>query len=412
MDENHPVGIRNIHVSAVNVDFLPVLQDAPVPIAVYSEDGLFLLINREIQDTTGYSQKEIATFEDWDSCLRRGAAVPIEQHLGPVFEEEAGSHVVQMRVKTAAGETLRWECYLAPIGRTPEGLRVGMMIASDATRWADHEQRLEAEKSRLEEEVHSRTKDLNATISALMNEIEERKRMSEALSLSRERLKQVSRRTLNVLEADRKKVSKDLHDSIGASLAAIKFSLEEKEIKRAQNQGRLDDSLEQEISYLLAAIKETKRISANLRPTILDDLGLMATLKWYLRQFQRLYGNIRVDWTSEISEDDVPESMKIIIYRIVQEGLSNAEKHGNADHVRLHLKFTDEKHAICLSIEDNGQGFDPREAEAKKDPLSGYGLTAMRERCEIFGGSFRIESRIGHGAKIRATLPRYDDTLP
>ena len=253
--------------------------------------------------------------------------------------------------------------------------------------------------------MSERTKDLNATISALQNEIAERKRMSDALTLSRERLKHISRRTLNVLEADRRTVSKELHDSIGASLAAIKFSLEDKEMRREQNSGRLDQSLTQEIGYLLETIKETKRISANLRPTTLDDLGLMATIDWYLRQFQRMYGNIQVHYTTEITEADVPEAMKIIIYRIIQEGLSNAEKHSEASSVRLQIAFSDGRRSISLFIEDNGRGFNVEEVLSEKDPLSGYGLTAMRERCEIFGGSFHIESTIGKGSKINAILP-------
>jgi signal transduction histidine kinase len=176
-------------------------------------------------------------------------------------------------------------------------------------------------------------------------------------------------------------------------------------MKRDQHGGRLDEPLEQEIAYLLATIKETKRISANLRPTTLDDLGLMATIHWYLRQYQRMYGNIRVDYSASITEDDVPEPMKIIIYRIIQEGLSNAEKHSEARSVRLHMEFSDGKRSISLFIEDDGRGFDVRETLSKTDPLSGYGLTAMRERCEIFGGAFRIESRMGKGTRIHAILP-------
>jgi signal transduction histidine kinase len=270
----------------------------------------------------------------------------------------------------------------------------------------DHDERhLELIKDHLEQLVAERTHDLHATIHALENEILERKRMGEALHNSRERLKIMSRRTLHVLEADRRTVSKELHDSIGAGLAAIKFSLEEKEIRRVRDRGVLEDSLEQEIAYLAAMIKESKRISANLRPTTLDDLGLMATIQWYLRQFRRLYGDIRIDFTSEISEDDVPESMKIILYRIIQEGLANAEKHSDAGAVRLHMAFSDGKDAISLLIEDDGRGFNVDEVLSQKDPLSGYGLIAMRERCEIFGGSFHIESHAGTGTKIIAVLP-------
>ncbi len=249
------------------------------------------------------------------------------------------------------------------------------------------------------------TKTFDATIMALKNEIAERKRMGDALALSRERLKSLSRRVLDIMEADRRTVSKELHDSIGANLAAIKFSLEEKEMKREQGHGSLDESLNPEIAHLLETIKETKRISANLRPTTLDDLGLMATLKWYLRQFRRLYGDIHIDFSTDIVEQDVPEAMKIIIYRIVQEGLSNAEKHSEADTVRLRINFANAGRSISVLIDDNGRGFDVGEAFSKKDPLSGFGLTAMRERCEIFGGAFHIESQPGQGTRINAIMP-------
>ena len=183
------------------------------------------------------------------------------------------------------------------------------------------------------------TESLDSVILELKKGIAEREHIAEALSLSRERLQRLSRKTLDVLEADRQTISKELHDSIGASLAAIKFSLEEKEMTRLQNKGRLDESLDQEIAYLMETIKETKRISANLRPTTLDDLGLLATIEWYIRQFKQLYGDIQIDYTTEIVEQNIPEAMKIIIYRIIQEGLSNAEKHSEASVIRLSLSI-------------------------------------------------------------------------
>ena len=172
---------------------------------------------------------------------------------------------------------------------------------------------MEVLMDQLEQQVSARTEALNATIAKLKNEIIEKNRISDALALSREHLKKISRHTLDIL------------DSIGASLAAIKFSLEEKEVKRSENGNQLNDSLNQEVGYLSATIKETKRISANLRPSTLDELGLTATIDWYLRQFQRIYRDIHIEYSSEIAEKDVPEAMKINIYRIIQEGLTNAE---------------------------------------------------------------------------------------
>lgn len=251
----------------------------------------------------------------------------------------------------------------------------------------------------------SQTGSLDQTIESLRAEMAERARMSEALAYSRERLKRMSRHTLDILEADRRTISRELHDSIGASLSAIKFSLEEKDLLLARSRGSVDVSLEREINTILETIKETKRISAHLRPTILDDLGLLATIEWYTRQFQRSYGGVAISYNAEVSEDDVPEPIKINIYRIIQESLSNAERHGNASHIKLALEFCDGKRSISLVIEDNGRGFEVAELELEKDPMSGYGLTAMRERCEIFGGSFHLDSKPGKGTRVNAILP-------
>jgi len=389
----------------IEAPYFQALNNAPVPVFVSREDSRLLLINRTVEKLTGYSAETFTTIHDWAERLRMentdGTGNPFADH----FEPEQALRPVHVTVRTKSGKLLTWELFNAPLGRMADGQGLVITIASDVTDKIEHQQHLENLMDHLEKEVTRRTRDLNMTIEALEKEIAEKNRMSEALTLSKERLKQMSRRTLHVLEADRRTVSKELHDSIGASLAAIKFSLEEKEMKRDQQDGRLDNSLEQEIAFLLATIKETKRISANLRPTTLDDLGLMATIQWYLRQFQRMYGKVRVDYSTDISEKDVPEPMKIIIYRIIQEGLSNAEKHSEAQSVRLHMAFSDGKRSISLLIEDDGRGFDVQEVLSTTDPLSGYGLTAMRERCEIFGGSFRIESRIGEGTRIKAILP-------
>ena len=260
-------------------------------------------------------------------------------------------------------------------------------------------------KDRLGQEIYNKQQELRAVVDELKAENSEPEKIAIALTLSEERIKLLSKRTLEVLEADRQTISKELHDSIGASLAAIKFSLEEKELARVQNKGQLDESLDQEIAYLLKTIKETKRISANLRPSTLDDLGLMATIDWYLRQFKQLYGNIQIHYSVDVDEQNIPEAMKIIIYRIIQEGLSNAKKHSEASSIQLNLKFADGNNAISLSLADNGRGFDVKKILSLKDPLSGFGLTAMQERCEIFGGTFHIDSNHDKGTKITAILP-------
>lgn len=410
MVESHTVWLEKVANTGKMEDyndehaFFQILYDAPIPILIAQEDGQFLMVNHQFRESTGFTSEKFPTVNALTKQLRGYPEVDFDKRFTNLFETEKPLKPLRVSLKTKRGNSLIWELFNLPLGRTADGQRRVIAIASDITNKVEYERKLEGAVERLEEKVSKRTVDLDATIIALENEITERKQVSDALSLSRERLQRISRRILDLMEADRRTISKELHDSIGASLAAIKFSLEDKELKRAQDHGRLDEPLTQEIAYLLATIKETKRISANLRPTTLDDLGLMATINWYIRQFQRLYGEIRIQYTTEITEDEIPEPMKIVIYRIIQEGLSNAEKHSEAGSVRLHMGFSDGKHSIALSIEDNGHGFDVEEVLSRKDPLSGYGLIAMRERCEVFGGSFHIESKKGVGTKIQAFL--------
>jgi PAS domain S-box-containing protein len=407
MSDNLPTSPDNGDAADIPIDprYFQALRDAPVPVLVASDDGRLLMLNRAFESAIGFSRQEIPTLDAWTHRMLNDASPGHAVLLNALFDPTNVLVPIRVSVTTTNGQPLIWELFNTTLGRTANGRRMAIIVASDVTQTVENERRLESAMNQLEGEVSKRTRDLNTTIRVLEGEVAERKRIGDALNMSRERLKNMSRRILDVLEADRQTISKELHDSIGASLAAIKFSLEEKELQRQQQRGRLDEPLTQEIAYLLETIKETKRISANLRPTTLDDLGLMATIQWYLRQFQRLYGNIQVDFEKNIAEEDVPEAMKIIIYRIVQEGLSNAEKHSEAHHIHLQMGYADGGQSISLRIEDDGRGFDVNDVLSEKDPLSGYGLTAMRERCEIIGGSFHIDSHPGQGTRINAILP-------
>ncbi len=221
--------------------------------------------------------------------------------------------------------------------------------------------------------------------------------------ISQRMLREVSRRAVMALEADRRIVSKELHDSIGASLAAIKITLEELLFTKEHSAAHRQEQLEKAVAHLVDTIKETKRISAHLRPTILDDLGLLATIKWYLREFGRVHQRIQIETELDIEEAEIPEALKINIYRVIQEAFNNIGKHSGASEVRL--KLTKSSNPILLLIRDNGKGFDINEALSDKDPLSGYGLTAMKERCEIYGGHFQIDATPGGGTRLTASFP-------
>ena len=225
--------------------------------------------------------------------------------------------------------------------------------------------------------------------------------MEEELRESEKELRQLSSRLLAAQEEERKRIAIDLHDSIAQSLSAVKFSLETRLREVGNGPTSPGSSLEDIISRLQDSIDETRTIMTDLRPSLLDDLGILATINWHCREFQKIYTGINVEKQIDIQEDDVPDSLKIVIYRVLQEASSNIAKHSHAGLMRLSLKRTDEK--IELTIEDNGTGYDVEHTLFEYGSGRGLGLTGMRERTKLSGGSFSIQSRIGSGTTIRAS---------
>ncbi|MGA2226588.1 MAG: ATP-binding protein, partial [Syntrophobacteraceae bacterium] len=158
--------------------------------------------------------------------------------------------------------------------------------------------------------------------------------------------------------------------------------------------------LGQFIPIIQDAIVEVRNIYTGLRPTILDDLGIIATIEWFCREFRAAFPNLRVETVTMIKEEDVPETLKIVIFRIIQEALNNAARHSQAEWVNLSL--VSGQRGVNLTIEDNGIGFDVK-ALAQDKELEGMGLAGMKERAELSGGTLFVESTTGHGTRIHAT---------
>ncbi len=234
-------------------------------------------------------------------------------------------------------------------------------------------------------------------------DIRARKRLERDLRDSERKLRHLSRRLLDAQEEERKLVARELHDAIGSSLANIKYSLEKslEDLSGAAAPER--DSLEQVISLVQDAIRDTSRISRSLRPAILDDLGVLAAIRWFCRGFQEVYPDIRIANQADIKEGEVAEPLKIVIYRVLQEALNNAAKHSGADTVYVSLRKT--RGNLELSIRDNGRGFDPEEVSSEDGSSWGMGLDSMRERTEFSGGSFAIQTGKGRGTTVRALWP-------
>jgi PAS domain S-box-containing protein len=233
--------------------------------------------------------------------------------------------------------------------------------------------------------------------------VTERIKAQGKLMQSEKELRALSAKVLQTQEMERKIISKDLHDSIGSSLAAVKFRLEQELSRMGQRRNGEGNSLEQAIDILKGTIKETRRICNDLRPSMLDNMGLLATVRWFLRDFQGSYHHMAVEGQLHIREEEVPEPLKVIMFRILQEALNNTAKHSKATAVRV--KISRKKDRVTLSIEDNGEGFDLKKQAMVKSPLSGMGLASMKERAELSGGSFVVVSNEGKGTTIKASWP-------
>lgn len=230
------------------------------------------------------------------------------------------------------------------------------------------------------------------------------KRTEAALRQSESELRLLSAQLLTSQEMERKRIASELHDSVGASLAAIKLTLEQA-IQSLPSTGAETGrgALQALVQRMRETVGEVRRIAMDLRPATLDDLGLVATLSWFFRDFASLHPGIRLAKDIDVAERDIPAPLRTTLFRIVQEGVSNAVKHARSDALSFSLR-----RCVCeieLVIEDRGCGFDPEEVARAADGARGLGLASMRDRAELSGGTFEIRSTPGQGTRLRAAWP-------
>jgi signal transduction histidine kinase len=179
-----------------------------------------------------------------------------------------------------------------------------------------------------------------------------------------------------------------------SELAAMKYLLEGKVMQLDQGKSVNSDELARIADILGTTMKEARRIMNNLHPSVLDELGFIAAMKWVCAEYQKSYPHILVQTEIAASEENISGGTRVVIFRILQEALNNFAKHGNGNRVEISLSKTGG--IFSFMIRDDGQGFDMERVQM------GLGLESMRERVELSGGEFQIESAIGQGTTIRA----------
>ena len=239
---------------------------------------------------------------------------------------------------------------------------------------------------------------------ALLTDITLRANAQRALQRSESDLRLLSAQLWKTQELERQRIARELHDGIGQSLGGIKFSLESCcALMEAGNAGAALVGVQQQTRKIRDLVEEVRRIAMDLRPSTLDDLGILATIGWFSREFRSIYGHVRLETTVDAMEDEIAAPLKTAIYRIIQEATNNVVTHSGARNIWLTMRSVGQH--IELRIADDGSGFNPGKFSVPDENARGLGLASMRERAEATGGRLRIESQDGRGTAVVATWP-------
>lgn len=397
---------RNLEaLKASEERFRSVVDNARDAIISVDSRGRIILWNEAAEKLFGYTSGEIIGEpvetiipERFKEAHRKGMLRALSEFQGPPV-----SRTTELTAKRKDGSEFPVEVSVGHWSSQGEVFFTG--IVRDITERVRTLEALRKAYDKLEEEVAQRTAQLVEANQALRAEIQWRARIEEKLKQSQEELRRLSWAILGAQEEERKQVAQEIHDSVGQILAAVKFGTERALLELTNGKGDQTRFLLQDvIAMVQGAIEEVRRIQMDLRPTVLDDLGLVAAIGWFCREFQKVYSYINIEKRVEVEEGDVPESLKIVIFRLLQEALNNVAKHSEADRTSVSLWASDSE--LCLEIEDNGKGIDLNQTAEMNSALCGrMGILGMRERVELSGGIFSLDSQPGKGTRVKARWP-------
>jgi PAS domain S-box-containing protein len=345
---------------------------------IYTQDDWVVDANDMFLQMVGYTREDLESGRiNWRSMtppeflirddnairelLEKGSAAPFEKE----YIRKYGSRVsILIGVALLQREPLKCVCFVLDI----------------------------TERMWMEEELRSARDDLERRVRERTTELENANRI----------LQQIPAKLIAVQEKERKRIAGELHDGIGQTLVAVKLGIEAVLLGRGRGSAKNRcKALEVFIPTLQHLIKEIKLICMGLRPTVLDDLGLIATMQWLCGEFEKLHQNHSLKLEQSVMEDEVPADIKIEIFRITQEALNNIAKHSKAKYAKVSLMH--DRDRIELTVSDDGVGMNLD--FVLRTRVTRLGLTSMRERTERTGGDFSIESASGKGTTIRASWP-------
>jgi PAS domain S-box-containing protein len=369
-----------------------------------AKDGILILdadtgritdANPFLQDLLGYSHAELLGKMLWeigpfrDIAASRGAFRKLQRKEYIRYEN------LPLETK---GHRHRQVEFVSNVYRE-NGTKVIQCNIRDITARHQAEEALANASIEMEKRVEERTAELLTANRLLKKMLDEGKRAEEEIRKSRERLRNLSGRLQSLLEEERTRISREIHDELGQALTAIKLELSL--IRRSLVSDGLDEQVAkvQEIERgVIRIIRTVRKISTELRPGILDELGVAAAIEWMAKDFQNRTGigcKVAIQGV-----DKIPDNVRATaIFRIVQEALTNVMRHAAASQVNVSLKKKD--HTLIVEVRDNGIGI----IEGRMIDSKSFGLIGIRERVQLLGGEAVIRGKPGEGTMVRVTLP-------
>jgi signal transduction histidine kinase len=397
---------QNAAIARAKREWQCIADALPQLVCLLNRSGHVVRANRvvehwrvgQIRDVLGLELHELLHRDcEAADCALRGA---LETTWNALPENGSGDFEL---IDPVLDKAIKVELRLMP--RVPEQTSgelsdYALCVASDVTqlRQAQEGQRLLNQE--LEVRVHERTQELSTAVRGLRAEVARRERAESSLRISRNELSLLSEQLMKAQEVERKRIAQDLHDAVGQSLSAIKYSLERALQMLATPQlGNPLQVLNKAVEHVQHTIEEVRTISENLRPALLDGLGAVSAIRWLCREWSEVFTTVEVEINLHVTDADIEEPLGTTLFRTVQESLNNVARHAKA--TRVSVSVCREAEILRADIADNGTGFEPDAGALRR----GHGLRGIRERAAASGGDFLLTSYLGGGTQLTVYWP-------
>jgi signal transduction histidine kinase len=389
----------------------------PEVVCLVDQDGNVVRANRTIERwglgavNTARGKHVHALFhQDCDT-----AACPFRDAVSLTLAAQAANGYIESAITDSTlGRTMIVHTRLMtdlPMAATDNSHPCAIVVVSDISALQTAQRDLSDLNQDLERRVLERTAELEDSNRDLAEEVARRSVAENELQVSRDELANLSQQLINAQEDERRRLSRELHDSLGQSLGAIKYSLERvAAMHENPEHGDPANEIGGIIENVGLAIKETRSMAVSLRPPLLDDIGTAAAIGWLCQHFADTFSEIKFHIDVDVPNSDIPESLSTPVYRIVQEALNNVVKHAAARTVMVALRF--DEGTLRLEVLDDGVGFDNSANDTGSfKRLGKIGRLGMRERALNSNGHLTIESWPGEGTKVKGEWSLHDFQL-